>query len=98
MFNGFTSCSKFRKNDLNQFDKHTGNISLDALSANEIQSFLYKISKINKLSISSTNRKLAALKSFFKYLRNQEIISTNYSKLIQSLKLPKRIPNYLSEN
>ena len=37
------------KNDLNQFDKHTGNISLDALSANEIQSFLYKISKINNV-------------------------------------------------
>ena len=51
--------------------------------------------KSNGISNSSINRKISALKSFYKYLRRNEIVVKNPMVKIQSLKKSKRLPSYV---
>jgi integrase/recombinase XerC len=50
----------------------------------------------NRLEKSSIARKLAALRSFFKYCVRQGLLKENPARLVPTPKLPKRIPNVLS--
>ncbi len=84
--------------DLIQFGDFLNETSFIDTNASHIQEFLYELTKEKKLSDTTINRKLASIKSFFKYLKNQNIIKANYSKLVQSPKVAKRIPSYLSES
>ena len=86
------------QNDLIQFDVFLKDTSFKNTNASHIQNFLFEVTKQKKLSESTINRKLASIKSFYKFLHNQKIIETNYSKLIQSPKVAKRIPNYISDS
>lgn len=58
----------------------------------EFVSFLYD----RKLQKSSVARKLAALRTFFKYCVREKIILQNPAKLVSTPKLPKRVPRVLS--
>jgi integrase/recombinase XerC len=49
------------------------------------------------LSPSSVNRKIATLRSFYGYLRRKQIITTDPSKLLSSLKMRKKLPLFLEE-
>lgn len=49
-----------------------------------------------KLQKSSVARKLAALRTFFKYCVREKIILQNPAKLVSTPKLPKRLPRVLS--
>ncbi len=51
-----------------------------------------------KLDPSSINRKIACLRSFFKYLLKQELISVNPTVKIKILKTPKRLPHFVLEH
>ena len=46
----------------------------------------------------SVARKIAALRSFFKYLKRQEIISSNPAVLLVTPRLPKHLPQFLDEH
>ncbi len=48
-----------------------------------------------KFSRSSVSRKLSSLRSFFKYLHNEEIVKINPFSLISSPKKEKRLPKFL---
>lgn len=48
-----------------------------------------------KLSRSTISRKLSALRSFYKYLFNQDIINTNPFDYVSTPKKEKKLPNYL---
>ena len=50
----------------------------------------------NKLEKSSIARKLASLRSFFKYCVREGILKENPARLVLTPKLPKRIPSVLS--
>ena len=41
-------------------------------------------------------RKLASIKSFYRYLANNKIINSNIARVIKSPKIPKRLPNFLT--
>lgn len=47
---------------------------------------------------SSVSRKIAAIKSFFKYLKKQGLVSSNPAALLVSPKKPKRLPSALDES
>lgn len=47
---------------------------------------------------SSINKKIAVIKSFFKYLHEQNIIKHNPAEKIKKLKQDKRLPRYIKEN
>lgn len=57
-------------------------------------SYLYK----QKYQAKSITRMLSALRSFFKYLKREEKISTNPLDLITSPKVEKKLPKYLTIN
>ena len=46
----------------------------------------------------SVNRKIATIKSFYKFLCRREIIEVNPSLLVGSVKTPKPLPYFLNEN
>lgn len=53
--------------------------------------------KDNEMSARSLNRKISSLRSFFKYLLKKEIVKSNPVNGITSPKMPKRLPQFISE-
>lgn len=60
-----------------------------------IRAFLGHLHKQGQAK-SSINRKLAAIRSFFKYLNREGILTTNIASLVNSPKFSKKIPSFLS--
>ncbi len=84
------------KVDLEQFfESVDSKLKLNQISINNIQQFIQELSR-NKMSERTLSRKLASIKSLFKYLVRQEEVPVNIAKLVKSPKIPKRLPNYLS--
>src|SRR5438128_1209593 len=50
-----------------------------------------------KISPRTLNRKLSTLKSFYKYLLRNNIVKENPLLKIQSVKVPKRLPDFVDE-
>lgn len=48
-----------------------------------------------QLASTSINRKISALKSFFTYLRREDVLGVNPASGVRNLKTPKRIPNFI---
>lgn len=66
------------------------------ISKNEIRAYLGQLSR-DRLQKKSIARKLSAVKSFFKYLMKQQIITTNPAKLIATPKFEKKMPVFLGQ-
>ena len=86
------------RNDLNQFADFLlkNEVSILESSTMDIQDYLSEVGKNKNISTSSMARKLASIKSLYRYLANNKIISKNISRLIKSPKIPKRLPNFLT--
>lgn len=54
------------------------------------------LTRWGQLSLSTRNRKIATLKSFFGWLFEQKLITTDYSNQLVCPKVPKKIPHFLS--
>lgn len=90
------------KEDLNQFAAYLshagvdGTDRLETVTHHTIRGFLHDL--IEKgYSHRSIARKLACLKSFFRFLRRQQMLSTNPAASVQAPKVPKRLPTVLAE-
>jgi len=62
-----------------------------------VRSWVVKLTE-SKIGNTSINRKIACLRSFYKFLRKQEIITKDPLVKIKILKSPKRLPHFVSEN
>lgn len=78
--------------DLLQFTRYIGDTDLGAVTPGMIDAFLGSL----HLSRASLQRKLAAISSFFTYLKKRDIMSANPADEVESFKLPRRKPDYLS--
>ena len=78
--------------DLEDFFK-TFNGSIESCTKKDILSY---ISSINGLEVSTVNRHISSLKSFFNYLVDESIIKVSPMEEVSSLKKPKKLPKYLS--
>lgn len=87
--------------DLRQFfaflDKEFANYTLPSISFQHIRAFIASLMD-SGLSPVSVNRKISALKSFFKYLLKNQTIETNPTQKIQGPKTPKRLPVFIDED
>ena len=87
-------------NDLKQFESffktYSTNKEIKTTDKRAIRSWIVELS-LKKLSPKSINRKIATLKSFFKFLIKREVIEINPSTYITSLKTDQKIPNFLKE-
>lgn len=62
-----------------------------------VRSWVVKLTE-SKIGNTSINRKIACLRSFYKFLRKQEIIAKDPMVKIKILKSPKRLPHFVSQN
>jgi integrase/recombinase XerC len=85
--------------DLEQFASflNSRKCSLESVDHVVIRDFLNHLYADRKLSKSSVSRKLACLKTFFKFLLRQGVLQTNPAELISSPRLPKKLPSFLGE-
>ncbi|MEP6616383.1 MAG: tyrosine-type recombinase/integrase [Ginsengibacter sp.] len=88
------------QNDLTAFFKYIstqyGDISPDKVTASIVRTWLASL-KQYELSSRSINRKISALKSFFKYqLRSQKIRFSPMTAIV-SLKISKRLPSFIEQ-
>lgn len=90
--------------DLNQFENFLAAYDNECLKdPNQIdrgvlRSFLGYLSGELGQQPRSVARKLAALKSFFKYMHREGVVTLNIAAYVHTPKLPGVIPSYLSEN
>jgi len=66
--------------------------ALDNLTVRDFMATLYE----QKKKKSSIHRKVAALRTFFKYLNREGIVETNPAKLVASPRVERTLPNHLS--
>lgn len=66
--------------------------SIDALAIRQWLTHLYE----QRLSAVSMRRKLAAVRSFFKYLVREGVVSTNAARLVRTPKAPKSLPSVMT--
>ena len=92
---------KAYKVDLIQFDEYLlskkNRKSFLSCTVEDIQGFIGTISKKN-VSAKTLSRKLATLKSFYKYLVINKLIDSNICKSIKFPKISKTLPQFLNEN
>jgi len=80
--------------DLNDFLTFTDKEPKD-IDNLDIRSFLASLHHC-KLKKSSISRKLATIRSFFKFLHREGYVKKNPAKLVSSPKVPKDLPRFLS--
>lgn len=78
--------------DLEDFFK-AFNSSIESCTKKDILTY---ISSINGLEVSTVNRHISSLKSFFNYLVDESIIKVSPMEEVSSLKKTKKLPKYLS--
>ena len=87
--------------DLNQFRKFLNQnferLNISEASHSEIRAWVVTLVE-NDLDSNSINRKIASLKSFFKFLLKREEIKKDPTWKIKALKSAKRLPQFVREN
>ena len=87
-------------NDLESFGtfiiEEFGMSDLSEAGSMEIRQWLFSLTE-QGMSPRSVNRKLATLRSYFKFLMRQGIISKNPLEIIRPLKTSKRLPQFITE-
>ena len=78
------------------FSDYSSNQKIETADKRAIRSWIVELS-LKNLSAKSINRKIATLKSFFKFLIKREIIEVNPTANINSLKTDQKIPNFIKE-
>jgi len=92
---------KAYKNDLTRFNlflnQGKSRNKFKEINRNDIRRFLADEYE-NKYTSKTVARRLATIKSFFKYLVKVELIEDNVSIHIHSPKVPKKLPNFVDKN
>jgi integrase/recombinase XerC len=93
--------SKSYQTDLNQFvnflRSELPDFSISEISYHHVRSFISHLID-SGISSTSVNRKISSLKSFFKYLLKNEMISVNPAQKIQNPRTSKKLPVFVDEN
>jgi integrase/recombinase XerC len=87
------------ESDLRDFEVFlkSRNAAIDSMDHLVIRDFLGQLYE-RRLEKTSVSRKLACLRTFFKFLVRDGRLKTNPAELISSPRLPKKLPSYLSED
>ena len=89
------------QNDLNQFFNflraELSSFTLPDITHHHIRGFISDLMD-KGVATSSVNRKLSALKSFFRYLLRNGQVTKNPAQKIQGPKMPRRLPVFIDES
>ena len=87
------------QNDLSQFEQYLKTSFEDApasASYSMVRSWIVQLSE-NQLDPLSINRKIASLRSFYKFLMRREVIAKDPMAKIKVLKTKKKLPHFVKE-
>lgn len=88
------------KNDLSQYKdfivQNFGDTCITAATGKQIKAWVVSLSS-QKIAARSINRKLAALRSFYKFLQQRAVVTLNPVDAVTSLKTKKRVPYFVDE-
>src|SRR3989338_4347117 len=82
--------------DLDEFWQALGDVPIEKIDYLLLRKYLAEI-KAKNYKPRSTARKLSAIRSFFRFLHREGYIKKNPAILMQTPKLDKLLPNFLSE-
>jgi integrase/recombinase XerC len=88
---------KAYKIDLDSFEVFLGENKIAEITHDDLRSWVVNLSE-SGITHRSINRKIASLKSYFKFLKLKKHILIDPSALIKNLKTPKNLPSFLSED
>ena len=85
--------------DLQQFSDYLKNLDLDFASAQHlhITGFIVDLIESQKVEAVSVNRKISSLRTFYKFLNREKLVSTNPMLHVKALKVPKKLPVVVEE-
>ena len=86
----FTGFLRRTKND-------TSPIRVETISTDEIRAHLHSLDRHGEKA-ASLARKLASLRSFFRFLLREELVKTNPTETLRNPRLPKRLPRVLTKD
>lgn len=88
------------KNDVIEYFNYLEKEGLSFLNIkyDDIRFYLMYLKNEKKDNNSSIDRKLSALRSFYKFLVNEKVVDTNVFSLINGLKKDKKLPKYFEYN
>ena len=90
------------RNDLQHFfsfiEKDGAVASISEIDSKQIRNFMVSLLRERKLAAASVRRKLSSINTFFNYHVKRHGLAQNPAKDVAAIKLPQRIPQYLSEN
>lgn len=87
------------RTDIQQFDiflKSTFAIDFPLVKPTQVKSFMAAQME-NGVSANAVGRKISSLRSFYKFLLKEEVVSSNPMALIKAPKVPKRLPVFIEE-
>lgn len=84
------------KSDIVSFFLWTNRQSPETITYNQLREYLHFIQKFNYKK-TTVARKIASLRTFFKYLYKSQFIQTNPAENISAPKKPKSLPKFLTE-
>ena len=84
--------------DLEQFTAFLTqeNVTIESVDYTQIRLWIISLVE-DELHPSSINRKMASVRSFYKFLLKRELISHDPSQRLRALKTPKRLPDFVQE-
>ena len=86
--------------DLDQFiqymNKSAGDFEFKKVTAKQVRSWIIYLME-QGISSRSINRKIATLKSFYKFLMRQEIIDSSPVQLLTTPKVGKKLPTFVQK-
>src|SRR5688572_18862945 len=86
--------------DLGQFNEHItlhfAGITIDGANYNMVRSWIIALVD-SGIEAQSVNRKIACLRSYYKFLLRQELISKDPMMKIRVLKTQKKLPSFIQE-
>jgi len=88
------------KNDLGQFSTFLSStdsdLQLELVTYQHIRSWVISLVE-DKIAPSSVNRKMASIRSYYKFLLKSGVISKDPSLQLKALRTPKRLPQFAQE-
>lgn len=89
------------KNDLDQFNVFLTTLDkqlkLELVTYSHIRSWIISLVE-DKIAPTSVNRKMASLRSYYKFLLRSDIIKKDPSTRLKALRTPKRLPQFAQES
>ena len=74
-----------------------GEFSLQDVRGEDLREWIMSLSEQRGLSAASVNRTVASIRSMYRFLRREEVVSCDVFASVSSLRTPRRLPKFVPE-